>query len=185
MIKTNQNNLIPGTKRRLFVDMDGTLCQWKDCEKYEDLYEPGFFSSMLPNTALVDAIKIIFLQNEIVIYILSAALADSDCAVKEKNMWLDLHLPEVDHDHRIFVSTDIKKYAAVPGGIRPTDILLDDYSKNLHEWSEKAVAVKFLNGVNGTNGTWERCGGFVVHGNKAADKIAQEVTNICVLHNNE
>ena len=40
-----------------------------------------------------------------------------------------------------------------------TDVLVDDYTKNLKEWpvfgdAKFGRAVKLLNGINGTNGTW-------------------------------
>ena len=40
-----------------------------------------------------------------------------------------------------------------------TDVLVDDYTKNLKEWpvfgdAKFGRAVKLLNGINGNNGTW-------------------------------
>ena len=36
------------------------------------------------------------------------------------------------------------------------NILLDDYTQNLREWQRSGnIGVKYLNGINGTNGTWK------------------------------
>lgn len=171
-----------GTKMRLFVDMDGTLCKWKPAAEFEDLYEKGWFARMEENTSLVTAIKALYDADVFDIYILSAVLADSPYVIPEKNAWLDEHLPEIDAEHRIFVSTNIPKCDLVPGGIRPEDMLLDDYSKNLHEWIERGVAVKFLNGINGTSGTWESRRGEVVHGTSTPENIVSELCEIACRH---
>ena len=161
--------------RRLFVDMDGTLCEWKPAERFEDMYEPGWFSHMSPNITLVNALKCLYKTGRCEIYILSAVLSDSPYAQIEKDSWLDKHFPDIDKEHRIFVSTKEPKYNAVPGGIRSDDILLDDYSKNLHEWAEKAIAIKYLNGINGTGGTWKSREGAVLDGCASEKTILEEL----------
>ena len=68
---------------------------------------------------------------------------------------MDKQLPGIPEDHRIFVPHLADKSDYVPGGIQPTDVLLDDYTVNLREWeSSGGIAVKFMNGVNGKNGSW-------------------------------
>ena len=55
----------------------------------------------------------------------------------------------------MFVENGCRKSLSVPGGLRKTDILLDDYSRNLHDWAEAgAIGVKLLNDINNTHGTW-------------------------------
>jgi len=142
------------TLLRLFVDMDGTLAEWKHTERFEVLYEPNYFSSLRPYINVVRAIGILIENRCVEGYSLSATLTDSRYAIPDKNTWLDRYVPEINKEHRIFVPTGTQKHKAVPGGIRRTDILLDDYTKNLSEWSKHAVAIKLMNGLNGTNGTW-------------------------------
>ena len=58
-------------------------------------------------------------------------------------------------ENRVFCPYGADKALFVPGGIRPDDVLLDDYTPNLIAWSQSGgKAVKLLNGINGTKGTW-------------------------------
>ena len=139
---------------RFFIDMDGVLCVWKPASGEEALYEKGFFATMRPHQCAVAAV------NEMIssgcdVYLLSKYLEDGDFAFTEKNGWVDKQLPGIPEDHRIFVPHLADKSDYVPGGIQPTDVLLDDYTVNLREWeSSGGIAVKFMNGVNGKNGSW-------------------------------
>lgn len=170
------------TKRRLFIDMDGTLCVWKPAAEFEDLYSPRWFSRMVPHASLLEAVRKLLDNDRFEVFILSAVLSDSPYVRPEKDEWLDKHLPGIDRAHRIFVSTRVPKHLSVPGGINRSDILLDDYSKNLHEWSERGTAVKFMNGINGTNGTWDRLNGPVVHGDGTPEEILVEIESLaCIL----
>lgn len=161
------------TKPRLFVDMDGTLAEWRQInivvKSQEEatekevanrlnqiLYSPGYFSSLEPHYEVVRAIKSLISSNEIEVYILSCVLPDKDgiSPLDQKNKWLDKYLAEVDSSHRIFVpdGEDKKKY--VPGGIKENDTLLDDFTKNLEKWAEIGKSIKLLNGINFRNKTW-------------------------------
>lgn len=147
--------------RRLFVDMDGTVVEWKAVSSYDELYEKGYFSSLEPYQTVVDAIQLIHEEIPVVdIFTLSAVLPDSLHSIPEKNVWLDNHMPFIDEQHRLFTWNGTPKHGAAPGGIRLHDTLLDDYSKNLFEWEADAAVtgakgVKLLNGINGTQGTWQ------------------------------
>ena len=124
-------------KYRLFVDMDGTVAEWKAAEEFEDLYEKGYFASLKPYQNVVDAIRLIFQHTAIVeIYTLSAVLPDSTYSIPEKMEWLDRHMPFISHDHRLFIHNGTEKMAAVPGGVQPGDVLLDDYTLNLDQWAK-------------------------------------------------
>ena len=141
-------------KRRVFIDMDGTLAEFKPTSKLEDLYEENYFRDLKPYNEVVNAAKELIKDPDIEVFILSAVLTDSQYALKEKNEWLDQYLPEIDKEHRVFMpcGTDKKEY--VPDGIKKTDILLDDYTKNLNDWEPPAVGLKLLNGINDTNQSW-------------------------------
>ena len=160
-------------KYRLFVDMDGTVAEWKAAEEFEDLYEKGYFASLKPYQNVVDAIRLILQHTAIVeIYTLSAVLPDSPYSIPEKMEWLDRHMPFISHDHRLFIHNGTEKMAAVPGGVQPGDVLLDDYTLNLDQWAKYAKAIKLLNGINGTKGTWK---GAAVSRFHPADVIAAAV----------
>ena len=146
----------PPLPQRLFVDMDGTLAEFKHVDTLETLYEKGYFANLKPIHSVVEAIREIYAHHpDIEVHILSAYLSDSPYALSEKNQWLDLHLPEIATTHRVFCPCGTDKKSHVPGGIRPTDFLLDDYTQNLSQWEPPARGIKLLNGINHTKGTWQ------------------------------
>lgn len=182
-------------KPRLFVDMDGTLAEWRnivislehieECYKKDVieqkldriLYTPGYFRSLKPQMNVVAAIKKIIAEGEIETFILSCALPDKygQSPEKDKDWWLDRYIPEIDKEHRIFVPNGENKNNYIPGGIRPTDALLDDYTKNLRNFSEVARAIKLENNINGRHGTWA--------GNRVsyiADTLAEDLSEIVI-----
>lgn len=137
---------------RLFVDMDGTLARFHDEVQYlERMYEPNFFKNLKPFLGAVETIReIMRVHPNWEVYILSAAISgDPPGCEKQKNAWLDMHLPEIDRAHRLFPPIGTDKSMMIPGGIQGTDILLDDYNKNLEEWrAAGGISVKFVNNIN-------------------------------------
>lgn len=143
-------------KQRLFVDMDGTLAVFRTVDTMEKLYEKEYFSRLEPNKNVVLAVNHLILTHpEIEINVLSAYLADSPYALREKNEWLNKHLPLIPDTNRLFVPCGTEKRHAVPQGIKENDYLLDDYTKNLMEWEPAGKGIKLLNGINHTHGTWQ------------------------------
>lgn len=143
---------------RLFVDMDGTLAKWNNVA-FEQLYEEGYYRNLEPNKRLLSDLKYILQKGTYDVYVLSAYLTDSQYALKEKKEWLKEHLPELPDEKQLFVpfgeskAEFFKKYNLTP--ITATDLLLDDYTKNLLDWKEwGGTGVKCLNGINHTNKTW-------------------------------
>lgn len=155
MLKTIYNGVHITDRQRLFVDMDGTLAEFKTVDTLETLYEKDYFINLKPNENVLGAIKQLIADNDFDVYILSAYLTDSRYALEEKNAWLDKYLPELPQEKRLFVPCGTDKSIAVPGLIRPDDYLLDDYTKNLSEWEPPAKGIKLINGINHTNGTWQ------------------------------
>ncbi|MGN0141525.1 MAG: hypothetical protein ACI4AD_04805 [Roseburia sp.] len=143
-------------RKRLFVDMDGTLAEFKTVDTLELLYEKGYFLNLAPHENVIAAVKEIITNHpEVEVHILSAYLTDSRYALQEKNEWLDRYLPEIDQAHRIFVPCGSDKKEDIDGGIRSNDFLLDDYTQNLNDWQPPARGIKLLNAINHTRGTWE------------------------------
>ena len=143
-------------RTRLFLDMDGTLAVFKSVNRLETLYEEGYFLNLKPISSVVEAVKLIIKSYpDIDVYVLSAVFTDSEYALEEKNLWLDQYLPEIKKENRVFVPCGSNKKDYVPEGIRETDYLLDDYTKNLSEWQPPAKGIKLLNGINHTRGTWQ------------------------------
>lgn len=143
-------------KRRIFVDIDGTMAKWRATASYEELLAPGFYATMEPNWNLVDALRILMSKHgdEIELFSLSAYLSEAFMAIMEKEDWLKRIVPFIPDDHRLFCLCGTDKKAVVPGGIRATDLLLDDYTVNLTDWAERGHGAKVLNGINDTSGSW-------------------------------
>ena len=165
---------------RVFFDMDGTLAEWKAAKEPEDLYEKDYFLSLKPYQSVVEAAWKLYESGEAEVFILSAVLDDSRYAISEKDAWLNEYLSFVDVDHRIYVEGSVPKHLRVPGGVRMTDVLVDDYTKNLKEWpvfgdAKFGRAVKLLNGINGNNGTWT---GISVSRFFSPDSIAKAILNV-------
>ena len=173
-------------KKRLFVDMDGTLAEFKVVDSYERLYEQHYYERLRPNENVVEAVRNIILEHpEIEVYILSSVLADSKYSLSEKQDWLRKYLPECPEENWIFPPCGSCKKDHVPNGIGSDDYLLDDYSLKLSFWDPPAKGIKLLNGINGNNGTWdkissERNGSSVSSFNKSeilAEKICRIIND--------
>jgi len=143
-------------KKRLFIDMDGTLAVFTPVDRLETLYQPGYFYDLKPIVNVVQGVKKFIRSNpDVDVYILSSVLSDSRYAVSEKNQWLEKHLPEIPETKRIFPPCGTPKRDVIPNGITGTDFLMDDFTKNLSEWQPPGMGIKILNGINHTKGTWK------------------------------
>lgn len=142
-------------KRRIFFDIDGCLAVWKQASHYE-LLRRGYFRSLPPLHNVVKAARMLIRNHgeNIEVWSLSAFPPEAPHAVSEKFYWLDAFVPELSPQRRLFCPCGVDKRSVVPGGIRPTDVLVDDYTVNLLPWNVSARGVKLLNGVNGTKGRW-------------------------------
>lgn len=151
-------------KKRLFVDMDGTLAEWLSESGPEELYAKGYFASLHPYNAIFDAVKAVWAaardkEIDAEIFILSAYLPDSLWARAEKQEWLDkrCRYGMFDAKHILFVPCGRSKLDYVPSGVGAGDYLLDDYTTNLREWEQAGgTPIKVFNGCNGKrNAFWE------------------------------
>ena len=124
-------------KKRVFIDMDGTLYRFHDHivdesghVQIEKMYEPDFFIKLDPFENMKDAINLLYSvdKEEVEIFVLSSA--DIKEVVEQKNYCLDRDFPFIE-------------------GIRVGDILIDDYNVNLEQWKDKGGAsIKFVNNIN-------------------------------------
>ena len=140
--------------KRLFLDMDGTLARFYEIDQYmEKMFEENFFRNLDPYTRVIKGIyKLQEKHPDIEIFVLSACI--SERSKIEKAEWLEEYFP-IDKAHQIFVMVGESKADFVPGGVSKDDYLVDDYNKNLHEWTEAGgVGIKIKNEINCQNGTW-------------------------------
>lgn len=150
-----QSKIAGEIKNRLFVDLDGTCAKWFAVAE-EQLFEKGYYRNLPEYENVVAAInQIVEDHPDIEVYVLSKYLTNSKYALNEKQEWVEEHLPGIDRSHRIFVPYEKDKRDMIPGGLRKTDYLLDDYTKNFDNWVPPARGVKLLNGINHTKGSWQ------------------------------
>lgn len=129
-------------------DMDGVMAKW---EENGDWHEKGFFLSRKREESVIELIKTMDAAGENV-SILTAA--DGSQARIEKLEWLEkAGLSNISVIFVPFMSDKSEAVADIKGSKK---VLIDDFSKNLFDWQKAGhTAVKFRNGINGTNGTWK------------------------------
>lgn len=168
-------------KTRIFFDMDGTLAEFKKASKIEELFEKGYFANLKPLNNIVETVKLLNQSPDFDVYILSSVLKDSKYARAEKTNWLKEHLPELNEDQIIYSECGSNKTNFVPGGINPTDILLDDYTVNLLDWQKAGGRpIKVINGINDTLHVWQQ--DKIVYADESL-KIAYQITDIAKQEN--
>lgn len=165
----------------LFVDMDGTLAEWKPIaipvqiptQKIKDyindrLYTKDYFKTLRPYENVVNAIRNLIKEGEFEVYILSCVLPENEKypnshPAQDKSAWLKKYLPEIDSFHQIFVPDGEPKVYNIPFTLTNQDALIDDYTKNLQAWEQdakhlyqaKVTGIKLQNIINDTNRTFE------------------------------
>lgn len=152
--------------KRLFIDMDGTLAECQEGTPFEIVCENGYAANLPVNGNMVDATKSLVKlchKKGVEVFILSAVL-DLSHSIPDKDKWLDNVLPGVfDTEHRLYVPYGMNKAEFVMQKLDANKnsaflsqcYLLDDYSKNIREWTEAGgKAIKVFNGVNGRSGTF-------------------------------
>lgn len=143
-------------KKRVFIDMDGTLYRFHDHildesghVQIEKMYELDFFVKLESFENMKEAINLLHSvdKEEIEIFILSSA--DTKEVVHQKNICIDRDFPFIDEEHRLFPKTWESKTDKIPEGIYVGDILIDDYNVNLEQWKDKGgTSIKFVNNIN-------------------------------------
>ena len=138
--------------KRIYIDMDGTLCRFHDAEhKYiEQMWEKGFYINLQPFEEFVKAVSLCIDRNaDTEFFILSAVLdTEPPFAEAEKREWLHRHLPQLSDGNMLFIPAGTDKSSLIPD-MSSDCILIDDYNKNLSEWRiQGGTAIKFINDIN-------------------------------------
>jgi len=158
----------------IYVDMDGVLARWNSDASLEETYLPGYFLARDPEPVVIGAIKLLKGMG-MDVRILSSAY-NNGYATVEKASWLEKN--ELGDLPRCFVPYGERKADYIDQD--NINVLIDDYSKNLHEWkAEGNVGFKFYNGINGNHGTWH---GYSVNYKMKAEEIAIMVSSIAKTH---
>ena len=122
-------------KNRLFVDIDGTLAEFRYAANEADLYREGYFRTLKPQKNILNAVKRIASETSAEVIVLSSVLKNSKFAEKEKIEWLSEYFPE-GLKRKTFLPCGESKADAV-SNFSPGDILLDDYGVNCRDWKAK------------------------------------------------
>lgn len=172
-------------KRKVFIDMDGTIVRWNSEASIEEVSTEGYFKVQPSIESMVEATRLMLNDNDIDVYILSSVFRDEH-SIEDKNFWLDRYLPHLSICKRIYVPYGESKWEFIKSRmIKNSDIslfqgekpiLIDDFTKNLKEW--EGVGIKCLNGINNTKGTWD---GYFINAQSKAECIYNTVKGICRL----
>lgn len=142
---------------RVFFDIDGVLAEFREGSSMEEMLGEGYFLDLAPQSEVIEALERLAAAPGFEVHTLSSVLSESRYALNEKKLWLCRHVRSV-REGRVsceFLPCGVSKRSAVPGGVRPGDILIDDYNVNLRDWQKSAIAVKLLNGINHRHGSWK------------------------------
>lgn len=133
--------------KRIFFDMDGVLAEFKPEAKMDDLLSDGYYRNLKPLQKNIDALNYL-VEKGAEVFILSKVLSDK--ARKEKDDWLDAYQVNIPKSKRLYVEIDEDKSDYI-ADLTADDILLDDFSSNLIEWTNAGgTAIKILNDWNGS-----------------------------------
>ena len=141
------------TKKKFYIDMDGTLAIWDVTSTKEETRQPGYFLEREMDPYVAAIINKLIDDGEDV-SILTAVYGRM--AAKEKREWLDRH--GFKNVKMVAVPCGVPKQSAIHEDGESTNVLFDDYSFNLHAWqnpAENRIGIKYRNGINGTNGSWK------------------------------
>lgn len=162
------------TEFTLYVDMDGVMAKFRQVENIEETYEAEFFKNLDPEVVVLEMLDHLSYRG-VNIKVLTAVYMNG-AAPDAKRYWLRKY--NVPYEVIMVPYGERKKDYIKTRGL---NILLDDYSKNLHEWEDlsdptcKYIGIKFLNGINGNNRTWN---GYSVDCRQSAEKMARTILGI-------
>jgi len=144
--------------KKIYFDLDGTLAEWKKASSMRELFENHYFLNLKEQKNILNFARSLAENACHEVYILSAFLPNCT-ALEDKTLWCVEKAPEI--KNRIFIINGSNKADAVikilhQEALTNDDILIDDYSKNLNEWTNAGgKAIKWLNGINGNGNTFK------------------------------
>ncbi len=162
-------------KQRIFFDLDGVLAVWQNVPP-EHVSRKGYFSDVPVQENVAAAFRLLERLPDIELYTLSCVLQDNH-SESDKKTWVAKHL-NLPEKRQLYCPCGSRKENALEqiGGIRPSDVLIDDYTANLRCWT--GIPIKLYNGINGKNGTWK---GISVYFAMRPETIAKQIYEMAVI----
>lgn len=156
-------------RQRIFFDLDGVLAVWQYAP-LEEVAKEGYFSALPEQENVVKAFRLMENCPDVRLYILSSVFMDGH-SEKDKRSWVSSHLSLPD-ERQIYCPYGQEKAMALEkaGGVSQSDVLVDDFSRNLRNWP--GISVKLYNGINGTKGTWD---GYSIHASMKPEVLAKQL----------
>jgi 5'(3')-deoxyribonucleotidase len=123
---------------RLIFDMDGTLADFDGAGGTDKMTEKGFFQGLEVYDKVVETLSLLQ-RSGYELYILSACIGTEYCK-QEKLEWIKEKLSFIDLRKVVLMNVGDNKAVefmkATKTMIQETDLLFDDYGKNLKDWYE-------------------------------------------------
>lgn len=170
-------------KTKIFMDVDGVLAVFFKDKSFEDISVKGYWISLPEIQSMIETAKRLIKSPYVDLYILTSVIPFKDNHAEiEKRSWLKERLP-LNDSHIICVPYGEAKIDYLKRNnviVNDYDILLDDFSQNLHEFEKDAIGIKVYNGINGTKGTWH---GYSVHTESSVNIIYNTILGIVLTTN--
>lgn len=160
-------------KIRIYFDMDGVLAKFNSAASIEETATPGYFANREKDEKAISLCKEL-LKAGFDVYILSSVYRD-DHSANEKIEWLQkVGLGDVPP---IFVPYGEVKRKFISKEKNEVCFLVDDFTKNLKEFEQEQdfVGIKYYNGINGTNGSWD---GFSINNRMSVSRMFTLISSL-------
>ena len=168
-------------KPTIWFDQDGTLNYFEKGIGPDPTMEPGFFIGRTPIYNVVFAVQRLYRTGMFEIATASSVYP-LEHVVPEKNKWLDMNGLEFIKE-RVNIPYDTRKSEIMRQHIKPGDIFIDDYTKNLkdviEEFGDDVLAIKLVNDINDTNHSWK---GARVSAFSKPGVIADTIAGLSLMH---
>lgn len=159
--------------KTIYIDYDGTLAYFLLDKSLEEVAQKGYTLTVPMVETFCTAIEMLMNDDELSEYdfrLLSAVL--NSYSVQDKITMLTKRFGKDFAEKAVFVEYGQSKALFAKGG----NILLDDFSFNLHEWEKYGgIGIKVYNGINGNHGTWK---GYSVHSTATETVIYETLKGI-------
>lgn len=146
-------------KIRLYFDMDGVLAKYERNAYTGD--NPAFkqkrrhyFRNVGRDERMITLMESALQDDAFDVFVISALSNEGSVYLEQfddKRQWLQVNMPSFELDKFIPVITNKRRIAELikQGQLDSTDVLIDDYNKNLVDWQKYGgLAVKYANGIN-------------------------------------